>query len=441
MEKDEYLFSSEEKLFIEIIINYAKDVLDKTECLIFLCNRNTAKVNEISFDKFNPEWKKISNFKIKWNDNRQLEYSEEEEKHKDKEKHKMYEIIKDCYLKNEDNSFKSNFIVPIPSKIGCLGVVVFSKSTDKNHKKGKLGNDMSATERQNVRQPMSALGDALLMKLSCFKNPHLTLTEKIAKRFNQDFNLELDTVHDKFWKYIPFAKRDCVTMFIDIRNFSVFQDELSSYRNDKCEHVKFYIEVSQTIAEVATSHFGIVNGFWGGSALLIFNALLYETLETACRRALCATKHIIEEMNKIFDLFKKETMSADIRLGIGGNAGEVFFFGFGSNKGSYSYNAMGKVVSETKKIERFSDINILENDQDHHDMTPCEEHDHVILSKEFHEAIKNDKLVGEKVVSMNSLKNRCKDDLWGFKKGNLLETCENFIECNNCCLQQKNGGA
>jgi len=105
------------------------------DCYIYLCNRANASSYEISFDKYDSNWSYLCSVSKTYCASRvEGKFSEEPSCMQSKEKNR-FEKIKKCYLIGEiSNSPHSVYIAPIPSRIGCLGVVLFElKKTTKGH--------------------------------------------------------------------------------------------------------------------------------------------------------------------------------------------------------------------------------------------------------------------------------------------------------------------
>jgi len=269
------------------------------------------------------------------------------------------------------------------------------------------------------------LGQAILSNISHFE------ISDLGKDNVGNLNMTIANKISKFNGYIPFAqKQPCVVMFVNIRNFSILQTEWSD-----TEELRFALKFSNCIEESVRKNYGIVNGFWGGSALVLFNVLLYERLDVACRRALCAVANLNEEIAKTFEDF-----SIEVNLGIGSNAGNVFFCGVGLNESCYNYNSFGSEVGKAKKHEYISGRTIWVYDEERFYKTPNEKHTHIMVSKDFFDEINgNHDHHIEKISFPIRLRQSLNiEELYGFTVDKTPNPCASCIKCASSCVSKYN---
>ncbi|MCL2627081.1 MAG: hypothetical protein FWD44_00075 [Oscillospiraceae bacterium] len=398
--------------FISRTLCLAKDKLGAEDYFIYFCDRKKAKNGTIQFDIFNSDWESVE----------------------DESNQEICEIIKKCYLDNTySNDTLKDYAICIPSQIGCLGVVLFSNINFQND-----GTYVQAGVEQFVTNSMSALGHAMLSKLCIFDADDGVEDEEDDLDFD-DFLDEFEKKRSLIGKYIPFGNRKCVTMFVDIRNFTQLQAEWAASPDQK--ELQFNLKFSNLIEESSKNHYGIVNGFWGGSALIVLNVLLHEKIDVACRRALCAANEIKKSFHTLLGtlgITEEFIKQHHIKLGIGGNAGNVFFFGFGYNDSFHNYNCLGALVSEAKKLERFSGRSILIYDAEEREYkTPHDKPDHIIISEGFYDIIKNEPH-GMDIQDIEDMEfptkfheQVCKSKIYGFSKIQ-PNPCGNKLKCKKC---------
>ena len=303
--------------------------------------------------------------------------------------------VRKCYKSNTSKGRNgSGFILrPILSKVGCLGVVCFSKCCIPK----------SPETEKFLTSCMSAIGNRFLSYI--FETEP---TQNLLRSKTTDLR-----------QYFPVCDTKSVVMFINIRDFN------GSVNNDFEDWQSYdeYKKNYENIARIATDHYGVVVNFWGGGALIIFNVLLIEDIKCACRRSLCAALRVRKSLQG----------ESEVKLGIAGNTGSVLFFGFGNEyESANNYYGYGKVFGEAKKWEH----TISGRESIIHPSipfnTPNDYEGHIILSTEFLECVCDNcrKHFDDDICIHSRLKI---DNICGISSPQNLSRCQNNLKCNNDC--------
>jgi len=360
-----------------ILKNIKTKTKAKSNFRVFLCDRYSVRGKDIEFCELNEK----GDFVKTVQDVHILKY------------------ITTCYLNNVPIRDGGNrYYSPVYSKVGCLGVVLFETSTPSESL--VITNPIELY----VKKSMSALGQGILSNLCLIKDTpdkyDSTITSKISY----------------VYEYFPFGEiRDCVCMFVNIKDFVSVQSKLG-----KPELFIRLREFSEKVTSIANSRYGIVNCVFGGSALIVFNVLLFESVEIACRRAVCAAIKIREETKDIFQI--------DAYVGIGSNAGSAFFFDF-ENSCLSNYTCFGEIVSNTKKIEHISGKKVGHTNG----QSLATESEHIMLSKSIYSNLSDEDLKKGFRGDMIIPRSLYSDSLYGIPITAKMTSCSNCLRrCRGC---------
>ena len=346
----------------------------KSNHRLFLCNRYSAKTEDVVFFELT---ERGAFFKVEDKD--------------------VLSCVTKCYLNNFPIREGNEYYSPIYSKVGSLGVVLFEATSPENV-------IISGPREAYIEKSMYALGQGILSNLCHVENT-------MDKR---KYDFTIDNKRAYVYEYLPFAnRRDCVCMFINIKDLVNVHSSLSEADMFDKLH-----EFSEKIKNIVTSHYGVVNSIFGGGALAIFNVLLYEEINVACRRAICAAVQIRKEIEKKFHI--------DTYVGIGGNVGEAFFFDFGN---PYNYTCFGGIVSKTKKIENVSGRNVVFAGG----RTLATDSEHIMLSESIYSKL--DAELKALFRDLNVPKTLYAEKLYGLPSETKINSCGNpprFCICPTC---------
>ena len=345
----------------------------KSNYRVFLCKRRSAENEIIAFHELT---EKGAFFRVDDNS--------------------IYNYIVECYLKNVSIQDKNKYFAPICSKVGCLGVILF----EANSQEGLV---VTVPSKTYIEKSMSALGQSILSNLC-----DIETTANVG-----DFEDKIAQKRSCVFEYVPFAsRRNCVCMFINIKDFANIYTNPNLSENDIFYKLQVF---SEKIKDIANTHFGIVNYIFGGGALVIFNVLLYEDIKVACHRAICAAVKIRKEI---------KNFHVDSLVGIGSNTGTTFFFDFG-NPRFPNYTCFGQIVSKTKKIEDISGKNAFYDNG----KLLATDSEHIMISKSIY--VELDNTLQSRLKCLNIPKNQYNEELYGLPNESIINLCD----CSRSCLE------
>lgn len=235
-------------------------------------------------------------------------------------------------------------LFPIPTRVGCIGVLIFQTTP------GPEGLHLQGGDETSAREAASIVGKVMIDDVFDKYGPP-----------GQNNHLDQSTSR----MVVPYGNHNCVVVFVDLRSLS----RLLRSANDRPKVYQMIEKFNGAISNQARRHYGVVNKYIGAGALLLFNltvddAAINDYRNIAALRALCATAAIQERFQGIEQEYREvlfETMSAreakgvfrDIDIGVGMNAEQPYLYPMGTAN-RYDYSCFGSAVSLAKSIESVS---------------------------------------------------------------------------------------
>ena len=250
---------------------------------------------------------------------------------------KLKQYLHECYFKRKSHVYvndegNSTGLALISTSIGILGYIV----VENMYTVGSVQIDEHSNNGEFKRlDDYGALyGTLVLRRFQDTVKDHIVRNQKTKQ----------DNLHKCINDFIPFGNNSCISVFLDIREFSKLINDKSA-----AVYMPFIQDFSQNVENIANGHFGIVSSHFGGGMLITFNHFDNEDDES-CFRAICTIRNVIDAFEKLVDEHFGSAHKNCIHIGIGASVGNAFFSTFGFN--SYNcYTGIGEEVGSAKKVE------------------------------------------------------------------------------------------
>lgn len=237
------------------------------------------------------------------------------------------EVLETVVYKREPIMPKTILVHPICSEIGCIGILAFENTENMLEKLY-----YTSAEVSYINDYSYLIGRVII------NNVIGAINDKVLSS-------------SKTNSLLPYGNHNCVSLFINLRNLSVLLNNKDKKVQMQMQH--YLDDFFSLLQEVSYKHFGIINKYLGGGALILFNIMIYEGMEQAGLRAICSALTIIEEYKEIKDFYYDIADNVELELGIGIDGGDAFFT-MRSGNDCYDYTCIGKNINISKKIEEFA---------------------------------------------------------------------------------------